>query len=237
MSAATALVVGASGGIGRALVDALLARGEAEVRAWSRAGDPIAGAQADAADVEDESSIARAAAGLDDAPPLALVLVATGLLHAQGVSPERSLAELDGAALARLYAVNAIGPALVLKHLAPRLPRRGRCAVGLLSARVGSLGDNRLGGWYGYRASKAALNMLIRTASVELARSRPEALVVGLHPGTVATPLSAPFAARVPTGRLRTPERAAADLLAVLDGLEPTDSGGVFDYTGARLPD
>ena len=109
--------------------------------------------------------------------------------------------------------------------------------MGLLSARVGSLGDNRLGGWYGYRAAKTALNMLIRTASVELARSRPEALVVGLHPGTVETPLSAPFAARVAPERLRTPARAAADLLAVLDALEPTDSGGVFDYTGARLPD
>lgn len=237
MSTSTALVVGASGGIGRALVKALAAREGVEVRAWSRTGEAVAGVQADAVDVEDEASLSRAAARLEGAPPLTLAIVATGLLHADGLSPERSLAELDGAALARLFAINAIGPALVLKHLALRLPRRGRSAVGLLSARVASLGDNRLGGWYGYRASKAALNMLIRTASVELARSRPDSLVVGLHPGTVETPLSAPFAARVPPGRMRPPARAAADLLAVLGALEPADSGGVFDYTGTRLPD
>ena len=231
-----ALVVGASGGIGRALVEALVARGGSQVHAWSRSGDAAPGAIAAAVDIEDEAAIANAVAALGDAP-LACVLVATGLLHGEGVAPERALAELDGAALARLFAVNVIGPALLLKHLAPRLPRKGRAAVGLLSARVGSLGDNRLGGWYGYRASKAALNMVIRTAAVELARTRPEALVVGLHPGTVATPLSAPFQARVPPERLRTPARAAADLLAVLDRLEPPDSGGVYAYDGARLPD
>lgn len=222
-----ALVVGAAGGVGRALVEALLARGDCEVHAWSRAGAAIPGAVAAAVDIEDEAAIARAAAGLGEAP-LTRVLVATGVLHGEGLRPERALAEIDGVALATLFAVNAIGPALLLKHLAPRLPRRGRAAVGLLSARVGSLGENRLGGWYGYRASKAALNMLIRTAAVELARTRPEALVVGLHPGTVDTPLSAPFQARVPPGALRTPPQAAAELLAVLDRLEPADSGGVF---------
>ncbi len=230
------LVVGAGGGIGRALVEALVARGE-EVRAWSRrSAEPPAGVASAEVDVTDERALAAAAAALGDAP-VVRVIVATGLLHASGLAPERSLSELDAEALMRLYAANAVGPALVLKHLAPRLPRRGRSAVGVLSARVGSLGDNRLGGWYGYRASKAALNMLLRCAAIELARTRPDAVVAGLHPGTVDTPLSRPFQARVPSGALRGPAETADDLLRVLDGLAPADSGNVFAYDGVRVPD
>ncbi len=234
----TAVVVGAGGGIGAALVRGLLARGDVEVRAWARRPGPAAdGITPEFADVEDEASLAAAAARLQGAPPLSHVFVATGLLHAPGLAPERGLAELDGAALLRLYAVNAVGPALVAKHLLPLFPRRGRAVFAALSARVGSLGDNRLGGWHGYRASKAALNMLIRNLAVELARTRPDALAVGLHPGTVDTPLSAPFQARVPAGRLHTPADAAARLLRVVDALTPADSGAVFDGDGLRLPD
>ena len=234
----TAVVVGAAGGVGAALVRALAGRPGLQVHAWSRAPAPApSGVRTDAVDLLDEASLAQAAARLAHAPPLTRVFVATGLLHAAGLAPERSLAELGPEALARLFAANATGPMLVAKHLLPRVPRDRRAVFAALSARVGSLGDNRLGGWYGYRASKAALNMLIRTASVELARSRPLALIVGLHPGTVETPLSAPFQARVPPGRLRTPDRAAADLIGVSEALEPSDSGGVFDYLGQRLPD
>ena len=130
--------------------------------------------------------------------------------------------------------MNAVGPALVLKHFVPLLPRRGRSVVAALSARVGSIGDNRLGGWYGYRASKAALNQLLRTAAVELARTHPEAVCVALHPGTVATRLSAPHGK---AGlRVRTPDQAAADLLAVLDGLTPAHTGGFFDADGRAVP-
>ena len=232
------MVVGASGGVGAALVQALAARPGLLVHAWSRTPPaPTPGVHAAAVDLLDEASVAEAAARLESEPPLTRVFVATGLLHADGVAPERSLGEVQAQALARLFAVNATGPMLVAKHLLPLFPRGRRAVFAALSARVGSLGDNRLGGWYGYRASKAALNMLIRTASVELGRTRPQALIVGLHPGTVDTPLSAPFQARVPPGRLRTAAHAAADLVAVADALEPSASGGVFDFLGARLPD
>jgi NAD(P)-dependent dehydrogenase (short-subunit alcohol dehydrogenase family) len=148
--------------------------------------------------------------------------------------PERSWREVDAAAMARAFAVNAIGPALLMKHFLPLLPRRGRSVFATLSARVGSIGDNRLGGWYSYRASKAALNQLVRTASIELRRRAPEAVCVALHPGTVATGLSAPFAR---AGlEVRSPEVAAADLLRVIGGLTAADSGGFFDHRGVAVP-
>ncbi len=220
-----AAVIGASGGIGAALVEALTARGM-DVHAFSRTGTiPL--------DVTDEASIAAAAATLPHPP--ALVICATGVLHDGVTMPERSLKELDATRLARMFAVNTIGPALVLKHFAPLLPRDRSSAIAVLSARVGSIGDNRTGGWYGYRASKAALNMMVRCAAIELSRSRPQAVCVGLHPGTVATSLSGPFQSRVAPGRLFTPADSAGKLLAVLDGLGPSDSGGCFGWDGARI--
>ncbi len=220
-----AAVIGATGGIGAALVEALTARGM-EVHAFSRTGTvPV--------DVTDEASIAAAAATLPDAPTL--VFCATGMLHDGVTMPERALKELDGARLAHMFAVNTIGPSLVLKHFAPLLPRDRRSAIAVLSARVGSIGDNRTGGWYGYRASKAALNMIVRCAAIELSRSRPQAVCVGLHPGTVATGLSRPFQARVAAGRLFTPDDSAAKLLAVLDDLQSSDSGGCFAWDGTRI--
>ena len=218
-----ALVVGASGGIGAALVAELRARGVA-TRGLSRRDDRL--------DLADESSIAAAVAALEEPPRL--VLVATGLLHADGVQPEKSLAALDPGRLARSFAVNAIGPALLAKHLLPRMPRQGRSVFAVLSARVGSIADNRLGGWYGYRASKAALNQLVRTAAIEQARRAPGAIVVALHPGTVATGLSAPF--RGQAEGVVTPEEAAAHLLDVLARLQPADSGGFFAWDGAPIP-
>ncbi len=135
--------------------------------------------------------------------------------------------------MAHAYAVNAIGPALLLKHFCPLFPRQGRVVFATLSARVGSIGDNRLGGWHSYRASKAALNQLVRTASIELHRHNPASLCVALHPGTVATPLSAPFAkAGLDVG---PPEVAAAALLTVLEGLGASDTGGFFDHRGAAI--
>jgi len=186
-------------------------------------------------DLEDEASLASAAAELKDGASIRRVIVATGLLHAEGVSPERSNAALDAAQLLRLYAVNAVGPALIAKHFLPLLPRTEPSVFAALSARVGSIGDNRLGGWHSYRASKAALNMLIRTMAIELKRTRPEAILVGLHPGTVDTPLSKPFQRGVPEGRLFTPDESAQHLLSVVDGLRPEDSGGVFAWDGARI--
>ena len=233
-----AVVIGASGGIGGALVEALLARNDvAAVTALSRrpAGALPARATGGHIDLLDEASVARAAQACREPAPR-LVICAAGLLHDGELRPEKSLRDLDPAQLARLFAVNTIGPALVLKHFSPLLPARGRSVVALLSARVGSISDNRLGGWYGYRASKAALNQLVRTASIEVARSRRDAVIVGLHPGTVETALSAPFRGNVPPARLFTPAFAASRLLAVLDERTPADSGRCFAWDGSEVP-
>jgi len=219
-----AVVIGASGGIGSALA-AALARGGTEVHALSRATG---------LDLGDEAGIAAAAARIG--APVDLVVVATGRLHGEGVAPEKSWRELSAEALARSFAVNAVGPALVAKHFLPLLPRRGRAGFAALSARVGSIGDNRLGGWYGYRASKAALNMLVKTLAIELARGRPDAFCVGLHPGTVDTALSAPFQRGVQPEKLFAPADAADRLLVVLGGLGPADSGGCFAWDGRPIP-
>lgn len=231
---ARAVVFGASGGIGAALLS------QARALPWvgaaigvSRA--PMPGVGDAGVDVTDERSIVAAARRLSgDVRPLRLIVVATGFLHDADGGPEKSLRDLDPARLARAFAVNAIGPALVLKHVAPLLPREGRSVFVSLSARVGSIGDNRLGGWHGYRASKAALNQLMRTAAIELKRTRPEAIVATLHPGTVETRLSAPFAK---TGLdVVAAGSAAARLLSVIERLEPHDSGGFFDYRGDVIP-
>lgn len=224
-----AVVIGSGGAIGSALLAALIGdRGFRRVLGFSRAG-------AVSVDVTSESSIAAAAAhvcGLGI--PLRLVLNATGFLHGDGLMPEKSLRQLDPAHLARAFAINASGPALVMKHFLPLLPKEGRAVFATLSAKVGSIGDNHLGGWFGYRASKAALNQIVRTAAIELRRTRPHALCVALHPGTVDTALSAPFAKTALN--VRTPSEAARDLLAVLDGLSPDSTGGFFDHRGEALP-
>ena len=223
MGEAMAVVVGAGGGIGSALcAEIAVATGIDRVIGFGRAD----------LDLCDEDSIARAVAGLP-AGALRLVINAAGLLHDGGQRPEKSLRDLDARRLARGFAVNAIGPALLMKHVLPILPRKGRAVFACLSARVGSIGDNRLGGWYGYRASKAALNQFVRTAAIELARTHPEAVCVALHPGTVATRLSAPF---VRQGQaLLSPQEAARHLLGVLNGLQAADSGNFFDWRGAPV--
>lgn len=226
---AVAVVIGAGGGIGAALLERLRQRGGfGQVLGLGRASDP-------ALDLLDEASIERAARHVAALPgDLHLFFDASGFLHGHGFQPEKSWRDLDPAHLAHNFAVNAIGPALLMKHFLPLLPRTGKSVFATLSARVGSIGDNNLGGWYGYRASKAALNQLVHTAAIELKRSRPQAICVALHPGTVDTNLSAPFAK---SGlAVRPPEEAAADLLAVIDGLVPEQSGGFLDYRGAPLP-
>lgn len=230
MTQRRSVVVGTSGGIGGALADALEARGDAVTRFSRSATD-----RADRLDVEDEDSIARASARCAEGGPLDLVIVATGVLRGAGIEPEKTWRQLDPAMLARIFAINTIGPALVAKHFLPLLPRLGRSVFSALSARVGSIGDNRLGGWYGYRASKAALNMMVKSLAIELYRSRPEALCVALHPGTVDTRLSCPFQTNVPAGQLFTPAFAAERLLAVLDSLPVEASGGCYAWDGRRI--
>jgi NAD(P)-dependent dehydrogenase (short-subunit alcohol dehydrogenase family) len=231
-----AVIVGASGGIGGALVEALAAAG-CEVHALSRRGSPCAAARSSGiVDLSDEASIAAAAARIGSAGEIDLVVVASGLLHGPEGAPEKSFRSLSAPTLAAYFAVNATGPALVAKHFLPLLPRRGRAVFAALSARVGSIGDNRLGGWYGYRASKAALNMVIRTLAIEVARTRPEAVCLALHPGTVDTALSAPFQRGLSAEQLFTPKVAAAQLIAVMSGAGPDDSGFCLDWAGQRVP-
>jgi NAD(P)-dependent dehydrogenase (short-subunit alcohol dehydrogenase family) len=234
-----AAVVGSSGGLGAAFVAHLALRPEfTRVLALSRrpVADQVSHVVAAAVDITDEASIAAAAAKARALGELRLVIVATGLLHGEGLSPEKTWSALTWDALVHAFAVNSIGPALVAKHFLPLLPRHGRSVFAALSARVGSIEDNRLGGWYAYRASKAALNMLLKTFAVELARRAPEAVCVGLHPGTVDTRLSKPFQGNVAPDSLRQPAEAAARLLEVIRRLRPEDSGGVFAWDGARLP-
>lgn len=223
-----AVVLG-TGGIGTALRDELLSRGQyAQVLALGRTTEP-------AFDVTAEASVATAAAHVAGlGVPLRLLVLATGFLHGSSGQPERSWAHLDPAYLQQVFQVNAVGPALVMKHFLPLLPTTGPCVAGFLSARVGSVGDNALGGWYGYRASKAALNQLVKTAAIELARRNKQAVCVALHPGTVATALSQPFAK---TGlKVRPPAEAARELLAVLAGLNASQSGGFVDHLGHTVP-
>jgi NAD(P)-dependent dehydrogenase (short-subunit alcohol dehydrogenase family) len=235
---ARALVVGASGGIGSALTTLLAGEGFETVHALSRSGtDPMQdGVQAGRMDVENEASIKAAAQHLVDGPPLRLVLVATGLLQDADTQPEKTYRALDPDQLARSFRVNAIGPALVAKHVLPLLPKTGKCVFAALSARVGSIEDNRLGGWYGYRASKAALNQVVRTMANEVGRQKPEAVCIALHPGTVDTPLSRPFQSSVEAEKLFTPIHAAERLLTVIDGLTSADSGRLLAWDGQLIP-
>jgi NAD(P)-dependent dehydrogenase (short-subunit alcohol dehydrogenase family) len=233
-----AIIYGASGGIGAALVQALAARGW-QVAAGARRenGSKDRTVTPFRFDLTDEESIAAAADAFADWQP-DLVIVATGALTlSDGTGPERSVKALDPAAMLEVMRLNTVGPALIAKHVLPLLPRDRRSVFAALSARVGSIGDNRLGGWHSYRASKAALNMLLRNFAIEMARTHPEAVIAGLHPGTVATDLSAPFKANVPSQQLFAPDVSAVHLLTVLDGLTRADSGGVFDWRGDRLPD
>ncbi|WP_068092855.1 SDR family NAD(P)-dependent oxidoreductase [Novosphingobium rosa] len=234
---ASAVIIGASGGIGGAFEAALIEEGAfATVHGFARSRS---GAQH--LDLLDEGSIAAAAAHVAKGPPPSLVIVATGLLHEggqdnSGHGPEKALRDLDPAWLGKVLAVNAIGPALVAKHFMPLMPRAGRSIFAALSARIGSITDNRLGGWHGYRVSKAALNMLMRTLAIEEQRRNDRSIVVALHPGTVDTALSRPFQANVAAGKLFDAERAALQLLDVIEELKPQDSGKFFDFEGVEIP-
>ena len=233
------LIFGGTGAIGRALSDAVGQQANAGplVTTSRSAGSFAASAQHFACDVSDEASIAGVAAAVAVTAPFDLLINATGLLHDEtiGVQPEKALRHISADAMARVMSVNAIGPALIMKYFLPLMVRDKKAVVAHLSARVGSISDNRLGGWYSYRAAKAAQNMLVRTAAIEFARRSPQGVIVGLHPGTVDSNLSAPFQGGTPSEKLFTPVQAAAHLLDVVDNLSPADSGGCFAWDGARL--
>jgi NAD(P)-dependent dehydrogenase (short-subunit alcohol dehydrogenase family) len=234
-----AVVVGASGGVGRALVDALLElETVTRVTGWSRTPLDIAHPKLAhrRVDVLVESHIEAAAADFStDAPRL--VFVASGMLHADDERlPEKTWRALDPQLLAQSFSINSIAPAIVAKHVLPVFPRHGKTVFAVLSARVGSISDNHLGGWYGYRASKAALNMLVRTFSIELKRTHLDAICVALHPGTVDTRLSKPFQRQLKVGQLVTPAQSASNLLRVVDELTAARSGELIQWDGQTIP-
>ena len=216
-----ALVIGASGGIGGALSSALVATGN-EVVEISRSRDGF--------DISDPGSVANSLANISGT--FDRILLATGILAPYAKRPEKALSEIDAEDMARVFAVNAIGPALVLRHVTRLLPLKERAVVGVLTARVGSIGDNGFGGWYSYRASKAAANQIVRTAAIEIARKRKNAIVVALHPGTVATS----FTDEYPNHPKVSPGAAAKNILAVLDGLDSSDTGNFFDWASRPVP-
>ena len=221
-----AVVIGASGAIGTALVARLRADpGCAWVLGLHRRSVP-------AIDFDADGSVAAAAAAVAGEGPFHLVINAAGLLHTPRFMPEKKLADLNEAQLLATLRANTVGPALVLRHFVPLLDAQ-RGVLVMLSAKVGSIEDNRLGGWYSYRASKAALNMLLKTAAIECQRGRPRAVLVALHPGTVSSALSKPFRG-AEIGR--PADQAAAELLALIDRLTPADTGRFIAYDGAPLP-
>jgi NAD(P)-dependent dehydrogenase (short-subunit alcohol dehydrogenase family) len=215
------LVIGSSGGIGAALV-AGYSRLGAEVVGLSRRDHGL--------EITDEARVAKVLGDLQ--PGFDTIFVATGALELNGSAPEKSLRSLSADAMMGQFALNTIGPVLVLKHAVRLMPKDRPARFAALSARVGSIGDNALGGWYSYRTAKAALNQVLHTAAIEVARSHPQSVVVALHPGHVATPLSLKYGGNLASV---TPEAAASNLIGVLEGLTPAQSGGFFDWAGKPI--
>lgn len=232
---ARACVIGSTGGIGGALVDALARQTNVQsVYALSRTGASHSSPKVEnlTFDFLNEASIITAAGALREAGPFDLIIVATGLLQGEGIAPEKNMRALEMDSLRKSFEVNTFGPALTAKHFLPLLRRDGKAVFAALSARVGSISDNRLGGWYGYRAAKAALNQVIKTLAIETARRFPQQIIIGLHPGTVDTDLSKPFQANVPEDKLFTPDYSAQKLLTVINAVSADQSGSLFAWDG-----
>ncbi len=235
-----AIIIGASGGIGAALVRQLSQRGDVETVYATARQSAVASCGKVVPiqmDICEEATVERAARLIAGEGEVNLVIVASGILSdGDALQPEKTYRRQSIEAFERVFAVNTFGPAMVARHFLPLMPSTGRSVFAALSARVGSLSDNRLGGWHAYRASKAALNMLLKNYAIELARTRPNLIIAGLHPGTVDTDLSAPFQANVAPGKLFSPDQSAGYLLDVVDGLSPEDTGKVFDWAGKKIP-
>ena len=236
-------IIGATGGIGQAFVEHYVASKETRC-IYACARSPLKYVDEDSRiisinlDYEQPDSIEAAAEEIT-ARSLDMIIAATGILHAEGappLQPEKSLRDINAEQLQRVLDINTIGPALLLRHFLPLLKKDSRAVFALLSARVGSISDNRLGGWYSYRASKAALNMLIKTASIETRRTNKQAIIVGLHPGTVDSQLSKPFQARVPENKLFTAAQSAAYMADVLESVDIEDTGKCFAWDGKEVP-
>jgi NAD(P)-dependent dehydrogenase (short-subunit alcohol dehydrogenase family) len=222
-------IIGASGAIGNAFSDCLSEKyPHANLYKFSRYGHHYI-------DYGSEESIAQAASVASSNGPLDLVIVTNGILHDENTMPEKSLKDLSAAKFLRVFEVNTILPALIAKHFLPMLNKSYTSRFAVLSARVGSISDNHLGGWYAYRASKAALNMIIKNAAIEMGRRNKHVVIVGLHPGTVDSNLSKPFLENVPQGKLFTPRYSVQRMLTVLENLTPNESGKCFAWDGQEI--
>lgn len=233
------IVVGASGGIGAALIEQFIDSPQvAHIHALSRNGISHTSPKVNSLgfDFTDEVSLKNATGNLSSVKPFDIIIVATGLLQGEGITPEKSMRMMTHEGLAKSLEINLIGPAMTAKYFVPLLGRDKKTVFVALSARVGSISDNRLGGWYAYRAAKAALNMIIKTLAIEVNRRFPKQCIIGLHPGTVDTTLSKPFQGNVPKDKLFTPAFAAESLLNVIDAVGSDDSGYLFDWAGERVP-
>ena len=229
LPASLAVVIGGTGSIGSAFAEEFVyRRPDTEVMILGRETETKL-------DLLSEDSISDAAVKVASRQlPVSVIVVATGILHTEFVQPEKTWRQINQPALDSLFRLNAIGPMLVMKHFLPLLPKLEKSIFACLSARVGSITDNELGGWYGYRASKAALNQFVKTASIELSRIRPEAICMAIHPGTVATRLSDPFSKN--GLNVMTPRNCAEKLYKLLSEADVRDNGGFFDYEKRRIP-
>ena len=231
-------ILGASGGIARAMVTRLIeADNITQIYALSRSNVTYNHAKISAHyfDYYHENTLAGFADHIKDKPPLSLVLILSGFLYDDSFTPEKTYRELTQDGFRHVFEINAIGPAIAAKHLLPHMAKHSKNVFAALSARVGSLSDNRLGGWYSYRASKAALNMLIKTLSHEHRRKNKNGIIMGMHPGTVETQLSAPYRSNVPKGKLFTPVQSADYLLEVINKATPEHSGLCLDWKGEEI--
>jgi len=232
------IIVGSTGGIGSAFIDVLVASEQvSQIYALSRQGQSHTCSKVTnlTFDFTDESNIKAAAEALRETGAFDLCIIATGLLLGQGIAPEKNIRAMSLEAFQQSFMTNTFGPALTAKHFLPLMRRDRKAVFAALSARVGSISDNRIGGWYAYRASKAALNMVLKTLSIEISRRFKDTVIIGLHPGTVDTDLSKPFQRNVPEGKLFSPEYSVSKLLAVIDQAEPKDSGLLFDWDGEQI--
>lgn len=233
-----AVIIGATGGIGRALVELLLQSESIEsIHALSRSEASFDDRRVTTShlDLTDEASIESTVKLVKKSVTPNLIIVATGLLHHEQMQPEKTYKHIEAESFAEQFAVNTTGVALVAKHFLPLMPRDERSIFAALSARVGSISDNRIGGWIAYRSAKAALNMTLKCLAVEMKRTHKQAIIAGLHPGTVDTPLSEPFQSAVSEKQLFTPDYSAKSLLSVINGLTADDSGLCFAWDGQQI--
>ena len=233
------IIVGSTGGIGKAFIDTLCDTQQvSQIYALSRQGKshPSPKVANLTFDFTDETSIEAAAEALRETGPFDLCIIATGLLQGEGIAPEKNMRAMSLKAFQQSFMTNTFGPAVTAKHFLPLMRRDRKAVLAALSARVGSISDNRMGGWYAYRASKAALNMVLKTLSIEFGRRFKDTIIIGLHPGTVDTDLSKPFQRNVAEGKLFTPQYSASKLLTVIDQVQAKDSGLLFAWDGKEIP-